>query len=244
MLTRARASSSARALSSAASAVTATDLFSSWAREGLDERMEKGHALAVNEMLAKSRQYFPVNYNFLDIGCGNGWVARAESAHEACHSAAGVDGAVDMIEKAKSLIYQGDKAIENSETNPAFYHSDLLSFHPTTKYDVAFSMEVLYYLSEYQVPQFLSSLSKNVVSKNGLLVFGIDHYLENEDSHSWSAIHNTPMLLWSEERWSDEVTKAGFEVLHKWRSGKRENNPEGTMSIVARNIGEDVRDEL
>ena len=43
------------------------------------------------------------------------------------------------------------------------------------------------------------------------------------------------MLLWSEERWAEEVHKAGFEVLHQWRSGKREHNAEGTMSIIARN---------
>jgi hypothetical protein len=61
------------------------------------------------------------------------------------------------------------------------------------------------------------------------------HATENEDSHSWSSIHNTPMLLWSEQRWAEEVNRSGFEVLHQWRSGRREHNKEGTMTIIARN---------
>ena len=50
------------------------------------------------------------------------------------------------------------------------------------------------------------------------------------------------MLLWSEQRWAEEVRRAGFEVLHQWRSGKRseggdEEEEAGTMSIIARNVG-------
>ena len=74
---------------------------------------------------------------------------------------------------------------------------------------------------------------------NSLMIFFvvIDLIVENERSHNWSSIHNTPMLLWSEHRWAQEVTAAGFEVLHQWRSGKRTDNEEGTMSIIARNVG-------
>ena len=132
--------------------------------------MQNGHSLAVNEILLKSRQYFPPNYSFLDIGCGNGWVVRAEAQQDKCRAASGVDGAYDMIAKANSL-----------NVGPAceYYHSDLLGFHPAVKYDVAFSMEVLYYLSEQQVSAMFSSLANNIVEKNGILVFGIDHYLGN-----------------------------------------------------------------
>jgi trans-aconitate methyltransferase len=153
--------------------VVATDLFSSWAREGRDEKMQSGHSLSVKEMLAKSKQYFPNNYKFLDIGCGNGWIVREVSKQAECDAAVGVDGAKDMIIKAKSL--------SKEHNNCAFYHSDLLAFQPDNKYDVAFSMEVLYYLSDTQIKSFLSSLSSNIIEKNGILVFGIDHYL-GEDS--------------------------------------------------------------
>lgn len=61
---------------------------------------------------------------------------------------------------------------------------------------------------------------------------------ENKSSHSWSAIHNTPMLLWSEQRWAQAVREAGFQVLRQWRSGLGGGGGggnEGTMSIIARN---------
>jgi hypothetical protein len=38
-------------------------------------------------------------------------------------------------------------------------------------------MEVMYYLSEDQVAAMLASLSNNIIEKNGLFIFGIDHYL-------------------------------------------------------------------
>lgn len=152
----------------ASNMVAATDLFSSWAREGLDKNMEIGHSRAVEEMLATSRPYFPEKYRFVDIGCGNGWVVRAESQQKECVAAVGVDGAKDMIAKANSLT--NDKSCE-------FLHSDLLHFRPVKKFDVAFSMEVLYYLSETQISSMLTTLSRDIIEKNGLFVFGIDHYL-------------------------------------------------------------------
>jgi trans-aconitate methyltransferase len=160
--------STAIAARSSSGMVAATDLFSSWAREGLDEKMQSGHSLAVKEILAKSEQYFPDQYKFLDIGCGSGWVVRDVCQRAQCSAAAGVDGAKDMIIKANSL---------RTDQSCTFHHSDLLSFHPDTKFDVAFSMEVLYYLSDTQVTSLLSSLSSNIIEDNGILVFGIDHYL-------------------------------------------------------------------
>lgn len=163
----------------AASSVIATDLFSSWAREGLDEKMAGGHRVAVEEMLEASRPLFPPKYSFLDIGCGNGWVVRAESEKEGCELASGVDGAQDMITKAKSLI--------TNTKNQMFHHSDLLAFRPPAaaadKYDVVFSMEVLYYLSDAQVQEMLARLASDIVKKHGLLVFGVDHYLGEESHH-------------------------------------------------------------
>ena len=41
--------------------------------------MEKGHAASVNEILKfalKERSLLNKSFNFLDMGCGNGWVVR------------------------------------------------------------------------------------------------------------------------------------------------------------------------
>ena len=147
-------------------------------------------------------------YRFLDVGCGNGWVVRAEAGRAGCAVAAGVDGARDMVRKAEALALKalapgttsssssgecssGSSSSSGSTSSSGecsswssnngarqeFYHSDLLQFHPSSKFDVAFSMEVMYYLSEDQVAAMLASLSNNIIEKNGLFVFGIDHYL-------------------------------------------------------------------
>ena len=69
-----------------------TAVFSEWAEIGRDERMAKGHEVAVNNMLEyalKDKKKF----SFIDAGCGNGWVVRLVKAHKGCVAAAGVDGA-------------------------------------------------------------------------------------------------------------------------------------------------------
>ena len=53
--------------------------FNNWALVGKDEGMEKGHAPAVNQMLKIINAKTTIlnqKFNFLDIGCGNGWVVR------------------------------------------------------------------------------------------------------------------------------------------------------------------------
>lgn len=60
---------------------------------------------------------------------------------------------------------------------------------------------------------------------------------ENEDCQTWSSEHNTAMLLWSEKQWREQVEAAGFDVLHQWRSGKKQVHEPGTMTVVARNSG-------
>lgn len=57
----------------------AVDVFGTWAEQGKDIGMEKGHAAAVSEMLnfaIKERERLNEKFSFLDLGCGNGWVVR------------------------------------------------------------------------------------------------------------------------------------------------------------------------
>ena len=57
----------------------ATEVFGEWAEKGKDIGMEKGHALAVEDMISfatKERINLKRNFSFLDLGCGNGWVVR------------------------------------------------------------------------------------------------------------------------------------------------------------------------
>jgi ubiquinone/menaquinone biosynthesis C-methylase UbiE len=64
-----------------------TEIFGKWAEEGKDVGMEKGHATSVKDMLdfaLQERTNIGTNFSFLDLGCGNGWVARNISKNSLC----------------------------------------------------------------------------------------------------------------------------------------------------------------
>ena len=78
----------------------ATEVFGEWAEQGKDSGMEKGHALAVEDMISfaiQERASLGRNFNFLDLGCGNGWVVRKLENDSLCVRSVGIDGAKQMI---------------------------------------------------------------------------------------------------------------------------------------------------
>ena len=113
---------------------TAIEIFSQWALNGKDVGMEANHATAVNAMLDEVIGSRSSPFSIIDAGCGNGWVVRKVIDHPLCKKAIGVDGAKNMIERARSLHAEGD-----------YYHADLLDWYPDEKVDIVHAMEVLYY---------------------------------------------------------------------------------------------------
>ena len=83
--------------------IKATDLFSNWAKEGKDQRMANTHAPSVEEMLDHVLTTTSSPFSFIDAGCGNGWLVRYISKMKGCKNVIGIDGSLDMINKAKSL---------------------------------------------------------------------------------------------------------------------------------------------
>jgi SAM-dependent methyltransferase len=169
---------------SLSSTIPAVDLFNTWAFEGKDEKMAAGHEQAVYEICSKAQSFIEQEkFSFIDIGCGNGWVCEAQSTNNRVRQAIGVDGAKNMIVKAKKTAL--NKKREESLSmevkppglcTPTYIHSDINTYTPPNKFDFVFSMEVLYYLSEIQIPFVLKSIKEDYLTKNGLLVMGIDHY--------------------------------------------------------------------
>jgi SAM-dependent methyltransferase len=169
------------------STISATDLFSTWAVEGRDEKMAAGHGQAVYEICTKAQNLIEAEqFSFIDVGCGNGWAVEAQAMNSRISQSMGVDGAVEMIKKAKQKFLEKqelakstpiDSTIKAPYSIPtSYYHHDITTFIPPNKFDCAFSMEVMYYLSENQVAEFLKSIDTNYLTKNGLFVMGIDHY--------------------------------------------------------------------
>ena len=203
--------------------------------------MAAGHEVAVSEMLSTAENYLPKQpFSFLDIGTGNGWVARRMSGHPNCKSALGVDGADQMILNA-------EEAEEEEKTGASFVKANLVDFQPEQAVDVAFSMEVLYYLKEEEVKQLFKNLSEKWLIPGGLFVWGIDHYTENAACHDWSSINGVHMLLWTESQWTAALEEAGFSVIKCWRAANRPETLDmpgasadyegssGTLAFIVRN---------
>jgi len=189
---------------------TPTTVIGEWAERGRDEGLAKGHQQAVDHMLGLVLSDQKA-FSFLDAGCGNGWVVRQVSQHPKCVSAAGVDGAHQMINKA-----------QNDDSVNSYNCADLDNWKPNSPVDVVHSMEVVYYLKDPFT--FLQNVYNSWLTTNGVLILGLDFYKENTVSHSWPEDCGVSIMhLFSESQWVGLFRKAGFKEVESTRFGAKEN---------------------
>ena len=195
----------------------ATDLFSEWADIGKDKGMAKAHSPAVSEMLDRIFDGINTPFSFIDAGCGNGWVVRKVASMKDCINSCGIDGAESMIKNAKRVDPDGE-----------YYLDDILTWIPNIKADVVFSMEVFYYFND---PKILTEyIVSNWIKDRGRLMVGVDHYLGNPDSHSWTTDLNVHMSLLDEKDWLNIFNSSGLKNCQSWKANQSENFP-GTLVV-------------
>lgn len=196
----------------------ATELFSEWADKGKDVGMEKGHARSVHAMLELASIPRETPYTAIDVGCGNGWVCREIAQDPMCGHVVGVDGSPSMIEKANAIDSQGE-----------YYLATLPEWQPNQQFDLIHTMEFLYYL--HDPASMLKKFHDDWLKSGGQLVAGVDHYLENEDSLSWSEALNVHMTTLSIEQWKTALLEAGFINVEVHQVGQKESFI-GTLVLV------------
>ncbi len=185
--------------------------FNSWAKENKDIGMEKNHAQSVQYMLKQIPSSILVNkFSFLDIGCGNGWVVRKVNNSENCIKSVGIDGAENMIKKARDLSPELE-----------YLKLDIDNLNFIEKFDVVFSMEVFYYLGDPS--KTIRYIYNNMLKENGFFIMGIDHYLENKPSLSWPKDLDLNLQTLSIDDWVKIVELAGFSQVHYKQVGAKEN---------------------
>ena len=193
------------------------DIFSDWAHSGKDESMAKSHEPAVLEILQYVFDLYKKPFSFIDAGCGNGWVIRHVLSNSNCSKAIGIDGSSKMIEKAI-----------NKDSSGEYFCSDLLNWKPLKKVDVVHSMEVFYY---FKNPfKLVKHITDHWIKPGGLMIMGIDHYIGNPNSYSWSDDLNVYMALMTDMEWKNIFYKAGLDNCKSWNVNQKDDAP-GTLVI-------------
>ena len=191
----------------------ATEVFGEWAEKGKDIGMEKGHALAVEDMISfatQERTNLKRNFSFLDLGCGNGWVVRMLENNQLCVRSVGIDGAKQMIEKAGEDTSKSEFLLENIDT-----------YISPDKFDLIHSMEVLYYLENPALT--VKKIADSWLNEGGRLIAGVDLYYENQESHSWEDRVGTKMMMLKEAEWIEIFSSAGLKEVKSWRSNQSQD---------------------
>jgi len=197
----------------------ATEVFSQWALIGKDEGMERGHAASVKAMLELALPKVKSDFSAIDLGCGNGWVVRLLSEMGASH-VEGVDGAIEMIKKA-----------QEKDSEHKYSHGMLPEWSPGRRFDLVHTMEFLYYLDD--PIEMISTIHDEWLNDGGILVAGVDHYLEHEESLTWPEHVGVHMTTMSIIEWKDAVESAGFTSVEIHQVAAKEGFP-GTLVMLGR----------
>jgi len=190
----------------------AINLFNNWVNIGKDDGMEINHTPSVNYMFSIiPSSILNRKISFLDIGCGNGWVVRRVSSNFNCNLIVGIDGSENMIDKA--ISFDNRSKYINMDIN------NLNSYKDT--FDVIFSMEVLYYLKDPQ--QTFDYIFNSLLKSGGCCIVGIDYYIENTSSLTWSDDLGVPMQKYSIKTWKNFLIKSGFCNVSVSQFGQKDN---------------------
>ena len=200
----------------------ATEIFNRWAQNGKDEGMKKNHFDSYTHIKNIIKKEFEgsTKITVADIGCGNGWAAGDLLKEGFIAKSYGYDGAEKMIEKAKANI-----------SGPSFFQSNLNKWRPYQKFDIIYSMEVIYYLKDPE--EFIKQCYKKWLKPNGLFIAGLDHYSENKRSLSWPKDLNVLMQTKPINEWRDALIKNNFSNCKVKQVNQKEGWP-GTLIFWGR----------
>ena len=200
----------------------ATDIFSEWASIGRDEGMQNNHWKAVKNMFQTLIKEQSKPFSFIDAGCGNGWAVREMLKNPLCLNAVGVDGAIEMIERAKK-----------TDPNGNYIYKDLMEWEPKALADIVHSMEVIYYFNDPK--KLILHMKDKWLKPNGKLIIGLDFYKENTDCHNWPKKLNTKMTLLSIKEWTRILKNCGLGDIKNYQTNSSDSF-EGTLILYAKKL--------
>jgi len=181
---------------------TAREVFEEWGSDNRANKMEQGHWSFVQQAFALIPK---MSGNYLEIGVGNGYGIRHMAANQF------TDGHCWGLDLAASMVTLSKKRTENLQ-NVTIEHGNFMDwdFSSNELFSLIFSMEVFYYF-----PKIQHGLDKafSLLKPGGQLWVLVNYFKENEISHGWSSLLQTPMQLWSKEDYLDGFVNAGFSEV-------------------------------
>jgi len=200
----------------------ATDIFSDWALLGRDEGMEKNHWNAVTNMLKTLIEDQSQPFSFIDAGCGNGWAVREMLKNYLCVEAIGVDGAIEMIQRANNIDPKGE-----------YIFSDLMEWKPKVPVDIVHSMEVVYYFRDPK--KLILHMKDEWLKPDGSIIMGLDFYKENFACHNWPKDLNIEMTLLSIKQWVDLLKNCDLCDVKSYQTNSTDTFA-GTLVLYAKKL--------
>jgi len=182
----------------------AGEVFDAWARDGRDDGMELAHGPVVWRVLRQLN--LDPDSRYLDIGCGNGYTVRWVAVERGA-TAVGLDASREMVTRARALSAD---LVNASYVHAVFPRHSL----PAASFDVIFSMETMYYMSD--LDKALREVS-SLLKPGGIFVCAVDFYRENRASHGWTSYVGTEMNLMSARGWRRAFRHAGFQSVSQER---------------------------
>jgi len=174
------------------------DTFDCWVRTGKAAGMERRHKRLAELMLA--RIDMPSTARVLDVGCGDGWVARLLADQLEAGAFVGIDISDEMIRTARRTCDHLDNALfapAPAERVPwaEDYFTHVLSIESAYYWpDISLASKEIYRVTAY----------------GGSFHVLINYYSENPFSEGWDTEAGLAMHRLSRDEWAGVFRESGF----------------------------------
>ena len=139
-----------------------------------------------------------------------------------CKEAIGVDGAMEMIQRANNIDPKGE-----------YVFSDLMEWKPKVPVDIVHSMEVVYYFRDPK--KLILHMKDEWLKPGGSIIMGLDFYKENFACHTWPKDLNTEMTLLSIKEWLDLLKNCHFCDVKSYQTNSTDTFA-GTLVLYAKKL--------
>lgn len=174
------------------------ETFDEWVRTGKANGMERRHRRLAERML--ERVDLPGDGRVLELGCGDGWLARMLSQRLPEGAFVGIDVSSEMILRARLLC--GD--------------SENVLFAPGEAEQIPWAEEYFTHLISIESAYYWADLGKaahemyRVAAKGGTFHVLINYFRENTFSAGWGRDMGLQLHRLGADQWADTFRDAGF----------------------------------